>query len=109
MFFLFQYGLTPNRTAPLPAAFLCMGFGFITRQSMVLLIMAASIYLASVLRGSGRLQVERAFGIGILVLSPFLTWQLYYNHLRTGNIFTSPGLTASTLRKSDLTAIYSLA
>ena len=71
------------------AAFALLGYGFITRLSMLLAIVAAGIYLLLVL-GPRLKQVRHAAIVASLTLAPFVAWQLYYNHLRTGNYFMSP-------------------
>jgi hypothetical protein len=88
MLFLFLFART-QRTQLLVAAFACLGFGFITRLSMLLVIVAAGGYLLLVLRVRPDRLWRTAFVAG-LTLAPFVVWQLYYNHLRTGSALVPP-------------------
>ncbi len=60
------------------------GLGVITRLSMLLALAAFAVYLL-VGFWRDRAQLIRLAFLGGLGLSPFAVWQLYYNHLRTGN------------------------
>lgn len=85
---LFLFAREPDKDRLLIAAFASFGFGVITRLSMVLPIVAAAIYL--LLIETRRRRLFRTAGMAVGVLAPFVAWQLYYNHLRTGNPFLSP-------------------
>jgi hypothetical protein len=70
-------------------AYLCfslLGFAVDTRLSLALPTVAALVFV--VLFCSGR----RVYGlvVAVLALAPFAVWQLWYNHLRTGNPLVSP-------------------
>jgi len=93
MLFLGLFVRKPEQDALLIAAFACFGFGVITRLSMVLPIAAAGLYLA--LNRSRIQRVLRPAVLVVITLAPFVCWQLYYNHLRTGNVFISPVQTQS--------------
>jgi 4-amino-4-deoxy-L-arabinose transferase-like glycosyltransferase len=86
--FLFLF-VRRDQTWLLLAAFCFLGYGLITRLSMVLPIAAAGVYLLLVLWGRPD-RILRAAILGTVTLIPFVLWQLYYNQLRTGNPFTSP-------------------
>ncbi|EKQ71017.1 hypothetical protein OsccyDRAFT_1330 [Leptolyngbyaceae cyanobacterium JSC-12] len=73
----------------LVAAFLCLGFAFITRKTVILSIFASFLYLFLLHRNSLR-NALNSFLIAVATLAPFFIWQLWYNQLRTGNIFRSP-------------------
>lgn len=68
----------------LAAAFACLGFGLITRVSMILAIAAAGIYLLLIV-GPRPKQLAYTALVATATLAPFVAWQLYYNHLRTGS------------------------
>lgn len=70
-------------------AFLCLGFAFITRISMVLPIWASLLYVGLIHRDRISLIVQRV-GLAIAILIPFGVWQMWYNHLRTGMFSKSP-------------------
>jgi hypothetical protein len=88
MFFLFAYRRSRDRIV-LAVAFAFFGFGLITRLSMVLPLIAAVIYLVSLARVRPARLLQDAV-VAALTLTPFVCWQLYYNHLRTGNPLMSP-------------------
>jgi hypothetical protein len=68
---------------------LFLGLAIITRLSLVLALFSASVYVVAHFRNQPARLVRLAL-IAALVLAPFAAWQLYYNHLRTGNPLTSP-------------------
>ena len=103
MFFLFYYARHRGRWDALAAALFCIGFGIITRLSMVLVALAALAYLVSILRHESALRIKQVACICAITLGPFLAWQLYYNHLRTGQMFISPGMTAKYASEIGLT------
>jgi hypothetical protein len=70
----------------LVGCFICLGSGLITRISMIIPILVSLIYLASISRSS--LKVKRLL-VALIVLLPFILWQFWYNHLRTGIFFKS--------------------
>lgn len=73
--------------------FLCLGFGFITRLSMVLAILTSFGYLLILHRTSLSIKLKE-FSISLLTLLPFIIWQCWYNNLRTGIFYKSPVQTA---------------
>lgn len=79
-----------------------LGLGAITRLSMVLPLVAFGVYLAIVFR-QDRVQLIRLALIGGAVLAPFVVWQTYYNHLRTGDWLLSPVQTAQYAANNGLT------
>ncbi len=85
---LFQYGRT-QATKYLVAAFTVFGFALITRLTMLLPVAAAFVYVTMVCRAQ-RTRVLRVWLVATLALAPFVVWQMYYNHLRTGNVLISP-------------------
>ena len=70
------------------ASMALFGLGVITRLTMVLPLAAAWLYI--VLTTKDRKRAIRLLMISILILLPFAAWQMYYNHLRTGNYLLSP-------------------
>ena len=80
-----------NRWIYLIGSFIFVGFGFITRTSMILVIITSLFYLTIITRKTKLLQV---LSTAFLTLSPFLIWQSWYNHLRTGIFYISPVQTA---------------
>jgi hypothetical protein len=92
MLFLFLSARRPDRELLLVGAFACFGFGLITRISMVLPVATAIVYV--LLSRSLRTKIMRVGSIVVATLAPFVCWQLYYNHLRTGNALISPVQTA---------------
>ena len=89
MLFLFLFGRAPARSLFLVAALVFFGFGLVTRLSMVIPLAAAALYLLLV-RQTSHFPFARAMMLAAIVLTPFVCWQLYYNHLRTGDAFLSP-------------------
>lgn len=71
------------------AAFVCLGFGFITRISMVLPIAVSFGYLILVSRGTAIAKLKNICLAGLTIV-PFVLWQCWYNHLRTGFFYLSP-------------------
>lgn len=69
--------------------FICLGFGFITRLSMVVPIFATAFYVILHHRFSIP-KILKAAGISSLVFLPFALWQGWYNYLRTGIFYKSP-------------------
>ena len=65
------------------------GFGIITRVSMVLPLVAFGVYLTMTF-WQDRWRLIRLAWMGGVVLAPFVVWQTYYNHLRTGDWLLSP-------------------
>lgn len=72
-----------------PVMFCLLGLAFITRLSMVIPIAATASYFG-IAWWPDRRKLVQLFLIGALCLAPFIGWQLYYNHLRTGNPVISP-------------------
>ncbi|HEU5117450.1 MAG TPA: glycosyltransferase family 39 protein, partial [Isosphaeraceae bacterium] len=68
------------------AAFALLGLAVDTRLSMVVFVVA-SLYF--VLAHGPKPRVQSLLIAG-LALAPFALWQVYYNHLRTGNPLLSP-------------------
>jgi len=102
MLFLFLYARDPKKQALLVVAFALLGFGVITRLSMVLPLVAAFIYLL-LTPGLGRSQAMRITIVVAMTLAPFACWQMYYNHLRTGHAMTSPVQTEQYAAVNGLT------
>lgn len=71
------------------AAFVCLGFGFITRISIVIPIAAAFGYIVLVSRGTAISKLKN-IGLALLTTIPFFLWQCWYNNLRTGFFYLSP-------------------
>ena len=76
-------------TLKLVIIYMLLGFGIITRLSMLLPIVATSFYVALVHRRAP-LRILRAAAIAALTLVPFALWQAWYNGLRTGLLHKSP-------------------
>ncbi|MBV9388488.1 MAG: glycosyltransferase family 39 protein, partial [Chroococcidiopsidaceae cyanobacterium CP_BM_ER_R8_30] len=74
--------------------FVCLGFGFITRISMILAVVASFTYLASIYRASLQTRI-REIALALITLLPFFGWQSWYNYLRTGVFYKSPVQTAA--------------
>jgi hypothetical protein len=66
-----------------------LGFGVITRISMLLPVAAFALYVTMIL-WEDRARLVRLAIIGAAILAPFAVWQMYYNHLRTGLWLISP-------------------
>jgi hypothetical protein len=73
--------------------FLCLGFAFITRISMILAIIVSFAYLISLYRSTLAIRV-RELSLALLTLVPFFLWQSWYNYLRTGFFYKSAVQTA---------------
>jgi len=86
MLFLFLFAKRPDSNALLIAAFACLGFGFITRISMAVPIAVAGGYLLLIHKRIPRF--FRTVLIASLTVLPFVAWQLFYNHLRTGTLLS---------------------
>jgi hypothetical protein len=65
-----------------------LGLGLITRPTMLIPIAAAFLYLGAVLHRDWK-HLLKASAITTATLLPFVAWQLWYNHLRTGNALVS--------------------
>ncbi len=100
--FLFLYARSPARTVLLVAAFACLGFGVITRVSMIIPVFAAALYLL-IQQHRAPLRLAGTAAIAALTLAPFALWQLYYNHLRTGDWLLSPVQTSQYALNNGLT------
>jgi hypothetical protein len=85
---LFLFGKTQG-VQQLIAAFCFLGLGLITRPTMLIPIAAAFLYLGALFYQDWKRLVRVAFIAG-LSLIPFVAWQLYYNHFRSGNALVSP-------------------
>jgi hypothetical protein len=85
---LFSFGRTLSARR-LILAFCFLGLGLTTRVTMLVPIAAAFLYLGSVLRLDWRRLVRTSI-LAAATLLPFVAWQMYYNHLRTGNALMSP-------------------
>lgn len=90
--FLFFYR-RHDRQAYIIGSATLLGFAFITRVSMLLAIIACFLYLASISAWHLR-RFSRPAAMFAVTLAPFICWQMFYNHLRTGSIFLSPVQTA---------------
>ncbi|MBD2778414.1 glycosyltransferase family 39 protein [Iningainema tapete] len=90
-FFLIRYR-QKNNLWLLFSCFICLGFGLITRLSMILAILVSFVYLITIRRS---LAVKfREITLTLITLLPFLIWQCWYNYLRTGIFYKSPVQTA---------------
>ena len=92
LFLILRYRQT-NNLRYFVGCFLCLGFGFITRISMILAILVTFAYLASLYRSSIAIRI-REISLAIFTLVPFFIWQSWYNYLRTGIFYKSPVQTA---------------
>lgn len=70
----------------LALCFICLGIGLITRIVMIFPIIVSFVYLANISRSS---LIVKRLSMAILTLLPFISWQLWYNHLRTGFFYKS--------------------
>lgn len=82
---LLRYRAT-RRDRYLFAALALLGYGIDTRLSVVVFLAGAAAFVVVSCRG-GRVRQILIAGCALL---PFALWQLWYNHLRTGNALTSP-------------------
>lgn len=87
-FLILRYRQTNNQRYLL-VCFICLGFGFITRTSMILVILGSVAYLVSLYRSSLAIRFKE-LSLVIFTLAPFLLWQSWYNYLRTGFFHKSP-------------------
>jgi hypothetical protein len=101
MLSMMQFRRTKDTRLFLLAATL-FGFGAITRLSMVLPLVAFGVYLTMVF-WEDRPRLIRLAWIGGVVLAPFVVWQTYYNHLRTGDWLLSPVQTPQYAFNNGLT------
>ncbi|MEH1780015.1 MAG: hypothetical protein V7L26_13015 [Nostoc sp.] len=92
-FFLILIYRQRNNLWYLFGCFFCLGFGFITRVSMILAILVSFAYLVSLYRSSIAIRI-REISLAIFTLIPFFVWQSWYNYLRTGIFYKSPVQTA---------------
>ncbi|MDX2098887.1 MAG: hypothetical protein SFW36_14015 [Leptolyngbyaceae cyanobacterium bins.59] len=89
-FLLILYKEKP-RSPFLIGSFICLGFCFITRISTIFLVIASFIYLFLILKNRFYwLEISKRMGYSVLTLLPFVIWQMWYNHLRTGYFYMSP-------------------
>lgn len=79
-FYLLEYKET-KKIIPLTIAFACLGFGFIARFPMVLIIITSVFYAFVSTPKQNRLKLYATISLTLL---PFFLWQAFYNHLRTG-------------------------
>ncbi len=88
LWLLFLHGRT-RRTQWLVLSAAFLGFGIITRTTIVLALAAVAVYLWKINPKEHRrfLRLMVLFGVTLL---PFLAWQLFYNRLRTGSPFALP-------------------
>ena len=70
-------------------SFASLGFGFITRISMLLAIVVSFGYLVVVTNYNIENKIKN-LGLSLLTVIPFFLWQSWYNHLRTGFFYLSP-------------------
>ncbi len=73
--------------------YICLGFALITRISMILGILVSFSYLISIYRSNLAIKI-REISLGLITFLPFVLWQCWYNHLRTGIFYKSPVQTA---------------
>ena len=92
-FFLLLTYRQKNKPWYLVSCFICLGFAFITRISMILAILATCAYLLVVYRSTWATRIQEFFLAGLTFL-PFIAWQCWYNYLRTGIFYKSPVQTA---------------
>jgi Dolichyl-phosphate-mannose-protein mannosyltransferase len=92
-FLLLTYRQT-NKLWYLFVCFICLGFAFITRISMILAILVTCAYLLIAYRSTVATRIQEFFLAG-LTFSPFIIWQCWYNYLRTGIFYQSPVQTAA--------------
>jgi len=85
-FLILKYRQTA-RFGYLVGCFICLGFGIVTRVSMLLAIIATITYLVITSRRSLR---GKEIIVTLLTLFPFGLWQAWYNFLRTGIFYKSP-------------------
>lgn len=85
---IFVYGQNP-RPLPLIVASAALGMAIITRIPSVLLLPPFLGYLLWIHKDSS-LTARHPMILAVLILMPFAIWQLYYNHLRTGNPLFGP-------------------
>ena len=85
---LFLYSRTFKRFA-LILAFVIFGLSVITRLTMMIPVAAAFLYLALIFGRNWKGLMGASITAGA-TLVPFLAWELYYNHLRTGHPLVSP-------------------
>lgn len=93
-FFLIIQYRQKNKWFYLVGCFICLGFGLITRLSMLFAILVSLGYLVSIYRSSLAIRVREVF-LALITLLPFVVWQCWYNHLRTGIFYKSPVQTAA--------------
>jgi Dolichyl-phosphate-mannose-protein mannosyltransferase len=86
-FLLVNYGVN-HKILYLIGCYLALGLGLITRLSMVIAIVASFLYLWKTSRSFKEIIARTC--TGLLVLLPFVVWQGWYNHLRTGLFYLSP-------------------
>ena len=79
-----------------------LGFGVITRLTMVLALVAFGAYLTTVF-WRDRTRLIRLALIAAVALTPFAAWQTYYNHLRTGLWLVAPVTSAQYAANNSLT------
>lgn len=91
LFFLLRYGQRSSNLH-LITAFVFLGFALITRISTIFVISASLVYLWNI--SPSPQQAFRRIAIALSTLLPFVIWQGWYNHLRTGSAFISPVQTA---------------
>ncbi|WP_017661066.1 glycosyltransferase family 39 protein [Baaleninema simplex] len=78
-----------EQTRWLILVFIFLGLSFITRLSAILPIFATAFYLILHHRFSIP-RILRVAGISSATILPFVLWQSWYNHLRTGLFYKSP-------------------
>lgn len=88
-FFLLLTYRQKNKSWYLVGCFVCLGFAFITRISMILAILVTCAYLLIANRSKLVTRIQE-FSLAGLTLLPFILWQCWYNYLRTGIFYRSP-------------------
>jgi Dolichyl-phosphate-mannose-protein mannosyltransferase len=100
-FFLLLTYRQKNKSWYLVSCFICLGFAFITRISMILAILVTCAYLLIVYRSKLTTHIQKFFLAGLTFL-PFIVWQFWYNYLRTGIFYQSPVQTAAYAENNAL-------
>jgi 4-amino-4-deoxy-L-arabinose transferase-like glycosyltransferase len=100
-FFLLLTYRQKNKSWYLFGCFICLGFAFITRISMILAILVTCAYLLIAYRPTLSTRIQEFFLAGLTFL-PFIVWQCWYNYLRTGIFYQSPVQTAAYAENNAL-------
>lgn len=101
-FFCLMEYCRDRRNGWLVGSFTLAGIAVDTRLSMATCVVAGFAFLLALHRRELRTRFLPAAAVAIMTLLPFAAWQMWFNHLRTGNPLISPVQTAQYAENNGL-------